>query len=279
MNEQASPARDETSIDSGSAGLSPAPATLAIPNPTAATPTDAPIPAPDQPQGLAWWSIDKWIAAICISAAIASVWQIGLGRSDRGFFLTAFASLLLFCAAWVDAACRRIPNRLTYPGILLALFFNLALPSLLFALDQTVPLLWLGASSPGDAVAGFAVCAVLGIGSFIAGGLGGGDAKVLAMTGALLGLSQSLPVMFNAILFAAAIGLVNLLLGGALVAAMQRLAFSTLKTAWPSFARITPPKFRRSEAPFAVSILLGFLLAQVYAPMDFLVHWIRSFSQ
>ena len=275
MNEQASPARDETSIDSGSAGLSPALATPAAPE----APPDLRASVPDEARGLAWWSIDKWIAAICISAAIASVWQIGLGRSDRGFFLTAFASVLLFCAAWVDAACRRIPNRLTYPGILLALFFNLALPALLLALDQKVPLLWLGASSPGDAAAGFAVCAVLGIGSFIAGGLGGGDAKVLAMTGALLGLSQSLPVMFNAILFAAAIGLVNLLLGGALVATMQRLAFSTLKTAWPSFARVTPPKFRRSEAPFAVSILLGFLLAQVYAPMDFLVHWIRSFSQ
>ncbi len=275
MNEQASPARDETSIDSGSAGLSPALTTPAA----SEAPPDLREPAPDEARGLAWWSIDKWIAAICISAAIASVWQIGLGRSDRGFFLTAFASVLLFGAAWVDAACRRIPNRLTYPGILLALFFNLALPALLLALDQQVPLLWLGASSPGDAAAGFAVCAVLGIGSFIAGGLGGGDAKVLAMTGALLGLSQSLPVMFNAILFAAAIGLVNLLLGGALVAAMQRLAFSTLKTAWPSFARVTPPKFRRSEAPFAVSILLGFLLAQVYAPMDFLVHWIRSFSQ
>lgn len=275
MNEQASPARDETSIDSGSAGLSHAPATLAISDPA----TTPPTAAPDEPQGLAWWSIDKWVAAVFISAAIASVWQVGLGRTDRGFFLTAFASVLLFCAAWVDAACRRIPNRLTYPGILLALFFNLALPSLLLVFDQKVPLLWLGASSPGDAAAGFLVCAVLGIGSFVAGGLGGGDAKVLAMTGALLGLSQSLPVMFNAILFAAAVGLVNLLLGGALVATMQRLAFSTLKTAWPSFARVTPPKFRRSEAPFAVSILLGFLLAQVYAPMDFLVHWIRSFSQ
>lgn len=275
MNEQASPARDETSIDSGSAGLSPALATPAA----SEAPPDLSESAPDEPRGLAWWSIDKWIAAVFISAAIASVWQIGLGRSDRGFFLTAFASVLLFCAAWVDAACRRIPNRLTYPGILLALLFNLALPALLLALDQKVPLLWLGASSPGDAAAGFVVCAVLGIGSFIAGGLGGGDAKVLAMTGALLGLSQSLPVMFNAILFAAVIGLVNLLLGGALVSAMQRLAFSTLKTAWPSFARVTPPKFRRSEAPFAVSILLGFLLAQVYAPMDFLVHWIRSFSQ
>lgn len=273
MNEQASPARDETSIDSGSAGLSPAPATPTAPE------ASADVPAVDEPRGLAWWSIDKWVAAVFISAAIASVWQVGLGRTDRGFFLTAFASVLLFCAAWVDAACRRIPNRLTYPGILLALFFNLALPSVLLAVDQKVPLLWLGASSPGDAAAGFLVCAVLGIGSFIAGGLGGGDAKVLAMTGALLGLSQSLPVMFNAILFAAAIGLVNLLLGGVLVAAMQRLAFSTLKAAWPSFARVTPPKFRRSEAPFAVSILLGFLLAQVYAPMDFLVHWIRSFSQ
>lgn len=228
---------------------------------------------------LAWWSVDKWVAAIFLSAAVASVWQIGLGRTDRGFFVTAFASLLLFCAAWVDAACRRIPNRLTYPGILLALLFNLLVPWLLAAFDLRVALLWLGAVSPLDAAAGFAVCAVIGIGSFVAGGLGGGDAKVLAMTGALLGLSQSMPVLFNAILFAAVIGVANLMLGGALVSSLQRIAYSTLKAVWPSFGRAAPPRFRRSEAPFAVSILLGFLLAQVYAPMDLVVHWVRSFAQ
>ncbi|MBY0113974.1 MAG: A24 family peptidase [Phycisphaerales bacterium] len=272
MKEEASPARDEKAIDSGSAGLSAAPSgdlVGAVSGGGAALPGEA--------RGLAWWSPGVWIGVISLAAATASVWQIGMSRTDRGFFVTALASIVLFGAAWVDAACRRIPNRLTYPGMLLGLFFNLVVPLVLAPAGMKVALLWLGAAEPRDAVLGFLVCAVLGIGSFVAGGLGGGDAKVLGMIGAFLGLTAVLPVLFNAILFAAVIGVVNLLLGGALVAALQKVAFASLKAAWPSFATVTPARFRRSEAPFAVSVLLGFLLAQVYSPMDFFVHWIRSF--
>ena len=246
--------------------------------PVAVAPTVgvAKTPAADAINPVAWWSPGAWLAVISLAAATASVWQIGLGRTDRGFFVLAVTSIVLTAAAVVDAACRRIPNRLTYPAIVLGLALNVAAPLLLSAMGARLVLLWLGATTPTDALLGFGLCAILGIGSFAAGGLGGGDAKVLAMVGAFLGLSGVLPVLFNAILFAAVVGVTNLLAGGRLVGGMQKLALTVLRTAWPSLTTNPPATFRRGEAPFAVSLLLGFALAQVYSPLDDFVHLFGS---
>jgi len=236
----------------------------------AGTPDSSVAPAaPPAPAFSAW---PLWVVGLSLSAVVASGFQIGLGVRDRGFFLIVVCFATVTVAAWLDAATRRIPNSLTYPAILIGLAVSLLIvPAVeLFGLPDIA--VWFGTPGLQDGLLGFALCAVIGVVSFMAGGLGGGDTKLLAALGAMLGFSDSVPVLFNALVIAALIGVTNWAVKGELVARVQVVALNLLSIVMSKGGRGEDagerPKaypFSRSEAPFGVALLAGLVLAQFVA--------------
>lgn len=206
-----------------------------------------------------------WVLGVCVAAVAAAGLQIGLGVRDQGFFLLALTFLVCAVAAWVDVATRRIPNLLTYPALVLGLVLNVLLAPVLRVAGADVAVVWLGATETAtSALLGFGLCAFLGVVSFIVRGLGGGDVKLIAALGALLGLGTVVGVLFNALLFAGVIGLVNWALQGTLVPRLQVVATNLLATLVTRDGAKDIYPFGRSEAPFGLAVLLGLLLAEVF---------------
>lgn len=212
-----------------------------------------------------------WVLALCVAAIVASAIQILFHLADRGCFLLTLCFLLCAAAAWIDVATRRIPNVLTYPAILIGLGFNALLPPVLEWTNADVAVVWLGATGFRDGMLGFGLCALIGIISFIARGIGGGDTKLLAAVGAMLGLAAVTPVLFNTLLIAAAIGLLNWALNGTLVPRMQVVATNLLITFVTKRGLKDVYPFGRTEAPFGLSLLLGLASAQFVAIHELLL--------
>ena len=206
-----------------------------------------------------------WVMAISVAAVVASAIQVISGQTDRGFFLIALCFLVCGAGAWVDVATRRIPNPLTYPALLIGLTVNALLPPVLIASGAVVAMIWSGATGLTDGLLGFGLCAVIGVVSFAFRGVGGGDVKLLAAVGAMLGLYAVIPVLFNTLMFAALIGIANWALKGTLMARVQVVAANMLSAAVTRRGLTEIYPFGRSEAPFGLALLLGLTLAQFLA--------------
>ena len=139
-----------------------------------------------------------------------------------------FATVLLFAlvaiAAYTDASRHRIYNWTTYPGIVAGLLlaaagwiFEAAAPSAARAWQPIVG--WLAL---GDAVGGFLVCGVAMLVCFVLFPIGGGDVKLLAMIGALAGLSRGLEVLLWTFIFGGCLGLIVLIWKLGAVAIIRR---------------------------------------------------------
>lgn len=219
---------------------------------------------PEDTSGSTFSAPAAWALAICLSAVIASGVQVGSQQPDRGFFLLTLCFAICAAAAWIDVATRRIPNVLTYPAILIGIAVNSLLPLVMGTLDLDVVLVWTGSTGFMDGMLGFGVCALVGIISFAARGLGGGDVKLVAAVGALLGLSQVVGVLVNALVIAGIMGLINWAARGTLVPRMQVLARNMLAAIFTGEGLKNVYPFGRSEAPFGLALLLGLALAQVF---------------
>lgn len=164
----------------------------------------------------------------------------------------ALLTLCVVAASW-DLATHRIPNVLTVSGLLVALMLR-------------------AIQGPSPLAAGFAaafLALLLSVPLVLAGGLGGGDAKLLAASAAFVGLA-ALPMML----------LVTAIVGGGLglaVAARRRalgdtFAHCRVLLAWivpvgPGAAR--PPRTLRTPGalavPYGVAIAAGALAAEWWA--------------
>jgi prepilin peptidase CpaA len=101
-------------------------------------------------------------------------------------------TVILCVAAWLDATTRRIPNQLILAGLGAA-----------FALR--VPLGW-EASLRG--LEGFGIALVVALLFYALGAMGGGDAKLIAVVGAFLGLNALAGALAYIVLLGAALALV-----------------------------------------------------------------------
>lgn len=205
-----------------------------------------------------------WIAALSLTAVIASARQVIEQTPDLGYFVPTLAWIVLGSAAWLDIAYRRIPNALTYPAILIGLVANVLVPALSSesVLGPNVLHTWLGGTDARDGILGFGVCAGFGIFSFMLRGVGGGDAKTLGAFGILLGFDHAWPALFNCLLLGAVISIVNLLVRGELIRKLQTLFGSILAAAVLKQRPEHVQAFTAREAPFVLSLFLGFASAQ-----------------
>ncbi|MFT5284743.1 MAG: prepilin peptidase CpaA [Planctomycetota bacterium] len=206
-----------------------------------------------------------WVLGLSMAAIGAASLQYASKQTDFGFFLLSFCFVVVFGATWSDVATRRIPNALTYPAIILGLLFNGALPLLLSKFDLSTAEIFLGASGTIDCIQGFGLCATIGIVSFIARGLGGGDVKLLAAVGAIIGFHGVVAVLFNTLIVAALIGVINWVAGGMLMRKLQSFAHAVYFSLIMRADMRTVYRFRPTESPFALSLLIGLVLAQFVA--------------
>ncbi len=156
--------------------------------------------------------------------------------------------ILLTAAAAVDLKVGRIPNWLTYPAILIGLGLHALVGGI--GLEP-------GKMGLTESLAGLAVGFVpLGL-FWLAGGIGGGDAKLMAAIGALAGPGLTMASLFYGALIAAVMAIV--------VMVQKKLVVRTLRRVWHTLALLMAPKMRPADPttadspkiPFAVALCLG----------------------
>ncbi|MFT7539911.1 MAG: prepilin peptidase CpaA [Gammaproteobacteria bacterium] len=222
--------------------------------------SDAPTDAPKKASAVSVSA--AWIVALSCAAVLASALQIASKQREHGFILLALCFVVCFAATWVDVATRRIPNVLTYPAIVLGLVLNGLLPLVLVRFDQSTALVLLGSSGTIDCLQGFGLCAAIGIVSFMARGLGGGDVKLLGALGAMLGFDAVIAVLFNTLLVAAVLGIANWAARGSLMKRVQGMASAVYFSIVLRDDMRTIYGFKATEGPFALSLMIGLIMAQ-----------------
>jgi prepilin peptidase CpaA len=217
---------------------------------------------------LSWLSI--WVGLLSVAAVLSAALVVG-ARGSAGFFLPVLSIGVCILAAMFDASTGRIPNRLTYTAILAGLLFN-ALGTVFQLVHLPVAATWLGTgatawgSGLADSLAGFAVCAGIGVVACLMAGVHGGDLKLLAALGALLGLSQTGEVLMLALGIAVLYSLLNLAVVGRLnrvvrIAATRAMELVYLRRALTPLPEDATPG-EATHIPMAVPLAMGLLLAQ-----------------
>ncbi len=186
----------------------------------------------------------------------------GLGALGR-LSLAMLAAIAVGIAAGAsDIASRRIPNRLTYAAILGGLALGGAC----------------GGESFIQALGGLAVAGLPFLAGYLCGGVGGGDVKLMAGLGALVGWPAALHLVI-ASLCAAGLGIaLAAIWSGRLerLAGRALVALALLRAGEPrsSLATLRGPDAVRRTIPFGPAAALGTLIA-VAQPLlpSWLVPW------
>jgi prepilin peptidase CpaA len=152
-------------------------------------------------------------------------------------------SLISACvAAFTDLRTRTIPNWLTLPVLAVALLVHGVL---------------LGTDGILVAALGAVLCFVPSYFLFTRGALGGGDVKLFAALGALLGPREGLELELTAFMLMAGFALWSSAWHGQLGALLRASWRATLHLFWPSrFAPSVPSGFSH-EAPMGGAILVA----------------------
>ena len=154
--------------------------------------------------------------------------------------------VLVALAARADVRSRKIPNRLTFPALLLGLAVHLAVG---------------GWRDAGMSLMGAAVAGGLLLPGWLLGFMGAGDVKLMAAVGAWVGYPQSLVAVLGSLMAGGVIALVVAARRGVL---MQSLRGAALLGTW-AMSRAgkgsPPPVTSGARFPFALAIFAGAVLA------------------
>lgn len=130
-----------------------------------------------------------WLAAISLPAVLAPLW-CSLVPTWWGSLSALVLVLMLATSAVTDTATRRIPNWLTYTGVMWGLGINLC--GTLLAGDEPegsrlIGPAFLGAIGIGEALLGLAAAFAFGLPCYLLGKFSAGDVKLCAAIAAILG--------------------------------------------------------------------------------------------
>src|SRR3982751_114936 len=156
--------------------------------------------------------------------------------------------LLVTLASLFDLRLGKIPNALTYP----ACIFGLGLAITTWS--------WNALSS---SFLGLVIGFVPFFGLYLIGGLGGGDVKLMAAVGALMGYPFTLNALITSILVGGLIALLLVIWEGKLWQAVRFLAATIGRVFIPGLHR--EPLAARQNVPFGVAICLGSFLTLISA--------------
>lgn len=152
----------------------------------------------------------------------------------------------LAVAAVMDWRWGIIPNKLVYPGIMLALGLNsvFSLVGMLQSPEDETNIAgrvdW-GLIGLGGSLGGLLVCGGVMLFCFalFAGQVGGGDVKLLAMVGAWWGVSRGLEAMLWTLVIGGAIALISLVWQVGVWKLIGRI-WIAIRAAWRMGGRVTP---------------------------------------
>lgn len=154
--------------------------------------------------------------------------------------LPYWVAVYALAAAVIDLVSRRIPNALTYSGIVVGLLVGL----------------WPGVGpNLTDSLLGIAAVFVPSLLLFAIGSMGGGDVKLLTAIGALVGYPVILDVMFYAIVFGCVWGLAVIIWRGRVLDTLKGFWSLLLSLFYPGTYKIVP--VQDLSVPFGVPIAAG----------------------
>ncbi len=168
------------------------------------------------------------------------------------FLIVAVAAA--FLAALIDWRTGQIPNWLTLGLLAIA-------PVAHAVADGVTGGLNAASVSFGFSVLGAAVCALAPLMIWLSGGGGGGDLKIFAALGALLGSSLGLEAEMYAFIGASLYSMAWMAYEGKLLQTLSRTASLVINPFLPAAKRRVLPEAMMTELRFGPSIFLGTLLA------------------
>jgi Flp pilus assembly protein protease CpaA len=182
---------------------------------------------------------------------------LGIGEDAMTHWTILFAAacLITALAGLLDWRTGYIPNRLTLPLLVFGI------PAHVLALHYGAPALspWLCAA---DAVAGALVCSAVPLVLWRYGGMGGGDLKLFAALGSLLGVRAGLEVQLVAFIVAALAAPAVLAFQGRLLVFLGNLGRQLIDPFLPASRRRAVPPELMTEVRFGPVIFAGtFLVA------------------
>ena len=179
--------------------------------------------------------------------------------------VTAMLLTLVGVATATDVLRHRIYNWTTYPGILAAIGLSAVGPLLRRGgVDEAWLRHWLGWQSMGECLAGLALCGSLMLVCFVLFRVGGGDVKLMAMLGALLGPQKGLEALLWTFVLGGCMGLCLLIwrVGAVwlVVRVVRQIGWTLRLGRWRPLspeerAMLQPPLFLAPSAAVAVVIV------------------------
>jgi prepilin peptidase CpaA len=164
---------------------------------------------------------------------------------DTSTLIASSALLLAAAACWTDLRTRRIPNHLVLAGFATGLVLNAGAA---------------GLSGIGRALAGAAVGLALFLPFMLLGGMGGGDVKLMAALGSLVGPGDVVKLALATALAGGVLALLRVLREGRLRATLTGMA--GLLSLWFTTGLRPSPELNLSNPstiriPYAVAIAAG----------------------
>lgn len=154
--------------------------------------------------------------------------------------------LVMLGASWTDLRSRRIPNWLTMGGVIAGLVIRV----------------WMGPGPALSGLLGVALALLLALPFFVAGVLGGGDAKLLMAVGAFMGPGDLASASLVIALIGGLVALVEAARRGVLLPTL--MACGSLIVSWVTFgrrpARSSAAGGERLTVPYGIAIATGSLL-------------------
>lgn len=182
--------------------------------------------------------------------------------SAMGLSVLALMAALLLAAAAHDVRGHRIPNALVVAGALIAIALHTILPR-----GEGFLSLLPGGLGPWGATKGLLIGLIVLLPLYLLRGLGAGDVKLMAMTGAFLGSPEILWAMFSTFLAGGALVLATALRPGVATQMLCNLrvmlANAVLRSAGGAAAAIPAPESAK-RLPYGVAIAGGTIACVVF---------------
>lgn len=147
-----------------------------------------------------------------LTGAAAVLTHLYWGLTPSGFIIFGLTSALI-AITFIDFEHRIIPDLISKPGITLGFILGIAVH---FGFHVDRPLTHGAADSLFGALAGAGFFWIIGWAYFVVtkeDGLGMGDVKLMAMTGAFLGIDSVAPTIFLGSLFGSVVGVLLIIIG------------------------------------------------------------------